>query len=233
MLRSEDLGSVLVIAPHADDESLGCGGLLNKLAGQDTRVHIAYVAVDGFHHYGLPSNTSYEQRISEIKEVVQVFGDATWEILYGNADLIEKMDTVPRRDLVDHFERLCNEHKPDLLLLPAGTDYDQDHVAVFQAGFAAARPISPAFGKWLVPHVLTYEMTKIQWAAEPLPRSAAFLDISDRIEAKLESVRRYASQFRPEPHIRSLESVKALASIRGKEIGVDYAEAYGVLRSVM
>jgi N-acetylglucosamine malate deacetylase 1 len=234
MLRSESLGSVLVVAPHADDESLGCGGLLSKLAEQDTRVHIAYVAVDGFHHYGLPSNTTYEQRVQEIKDVVQLFGErCTWEILYGNQDLIEKMDTVPKRDLVDAFERLCNEHKPDLLLLPAGTDYDQDHVAVFQAGFAAARPISPKFGKWLVPHVYTYEMTKIQWAAEPLPRSAAFLDISDRIEAKLESVRRYASQFRPEPHIRSLESVRALASIRGKEIGVDYAEAYGVLRSVI
>jgi len=105
---------------------------------------------------------------------------------------------------------------------------------VFQAGFAAARPIGPAFGKWLVPHVLTYEMTKLNWASEPQPLSTAFVDISGPyLETKLESVRRYESQFRPSPHIRSLESVSALACIRGKEIGAEHAEAYGVLRTVM
>jgi N-acetylglucosamine malate deacetylase 1 len=41
------------------------------------------------------------------------------------------------------------------------------------------------------------------------------------------------TQLRPSPHIRSLESVGALANIRGKEIGVEYAEAFGVLRTIM
>jgi N-acetylglucosamine malate deacetylase 1 len=235
MLRCEDLTSVLVLAPHADHEVLGCGGLLARLAGQaGTGVHVVYAAVDGFHHYG-SADTTYDQRVAEIEQVVRLFGPrCTWEILYGGKDLIEKLDTLPRRDLVDHLERVCNEHRPDLLLLPSGADYDQDHVAVFQAGFAAARPISPRFGKHLVPHVLTYEMTKLQWSAEPQPRSAAFVDISGApLAAKLEGVRRYASQLRPSPHIRSLESVTALASIRGKEIGVEHAEAFGVLRTVL
>jgi N-acetylglucosamine malate deacetylase 1 len=90
------------------------------------------------------------------------------------------------------------------------------------------------FGKWLVPHVLTYEMTKIQWAAAPLPLSTAFVALSaDALEAKLEGVRRYAAQLRSGPHIRSLESLRALATDRGKEIGVEYAEAFGVLRTVL
>jgi N-acetylglucosamine malate deacetylase 1 len=236
MLRSSDLGSVLVVAPHADDEALGCGGLLVRLAGQaGARIHIAYAAVDGFHHYGLPAQTTYEQRIGEIERVTELFGPrCTWEVLYGGKDLIERLDTVPRRDLVDDLERLCNEHEPDLLLLPSGADYDQDHVAVFEAGFAAARPIAPVFGKHLVPHVLTYEMTKLQWSAGPQPRMTAFADISGPpLAGKLEAVRRYESQLRPSPHIRSLESVTALASIRGKEVGVDHAEAFGVLRTLL
>ena len=51
-------------------------------------------------------------------------------------------------------------------------------------------------------------MTKIQWAAEPLPRFAAFTDITEHMETKLESIRRYKTMHRPSPHIRSEESVQ-------------------------
>jgi LmbE family N-acetylglucosaminyl deacetylase len=195
---------------------------------------VVYLAVDGFHHYGLESDTTYEQRVAEIEHVLELFGEhASYEIAYGGKDLIEQLDTLPRRELVDRFERVLNEHKPDLLLLPALPDYDQDHQAVFHAAHAAARPIAAQFGKHLVPHVLAYEMTKLQWASEPLPRFAAFCDITDTLETKLEAVRRYKTMLRPSPHIRSLESVKALATIRGAEIGVRYAEAFAVLRTTL
>jgi LmbE family N-acetylglucosaminyl deacetylase len=228
----EDLKRVLVIAPHADDEAMGCAGLLARLAERDCQVHVLYMAVDGFHHYGLDRRTSYEERVSEIGAVTQLLG-CGYEIAYGDKDLIERLDTLPKRDLVDLFEAAINEHRPDLLLLPYGTDYDQDHVATFRAAFAATRPIAEVFGKWLVPHVMTYEMTKINWAADPLPRPVAYCDISAHLEVKQEAIRRYATQFRPSPHIRSPESVEALASIRGKEIGVEYAEAFGVLRTII
>ena len=232
MLLSENLERVLVVSPHADDEVLGCGGLLAKLSARRCRVHVLYLAVDGFHHYGLDRRTSYKERVAEIEAVTELLS-CSYEIAYGNQDLIEKLDTLPKRELVDLFETKINEHRPDLLLLPYGVDYDQDHVATFQTAFAAARPIAEVFGKWLVPHVFMYEMTKINWAAEPLPRSVAYCDISAYLDVKLEAVKRYATQLRPSPHIRSLESVSALASIRGKEIGVGYAEAFGVLRTVI
>jgi len=232
MLLSENLERVLVLSPHADDEAMGCAGLLAKLSERDCQIHVLYLAVDGFHHYGLDRLTSYEERVREIEAVTDLLG-CSYEIAYGDRDLIEKLDTLPKRELVDLFEAAINEHRPDLLLLPYGVDYDQDHVAVFQTGFAAARPIAQAFGKHLVPHVLTYEMTKINWAAEPLPRPVAYCDISEQLGVKLEAVKRYVTQLRPSPHIRSLESVSALANIRGKEIGVEYAEAFGVLRTVI
>ncbi len=57
--------------------------------------------------------------------------------------------------------------------------------------------------------------------------------IEDVSPELLEAIRLYATQLRPNPHIRSLESVTALAELRGKEIGVRYAEALGVLRTVI
>ena len=231
-MLASSLASAVVLAPHADDEAMGCSGLMARLAAAGARIHVVYLAVDGFHHYGLDEDTTYAQRVAEIEHVLELFG-ATYEIVYGDRDLIERLDTVPRRELVDRFEHVLNEHRPELLLLPALPDYDQDHQAVFHAAHAAARPIAAQFGKWLVPHVLAYEMTKIQWAAEPLPRFGAFCDITDVLETKLESVRRYATMLRPAPHIRSLESVRALATIRGAEIGVQAAEAFAVLRTTL
>jgi LmbE family N-acetylglucosaminyl deacetylase len=234
VLRPEQVRSALIVAPHADDEAMGCSGLMALLAEAGASQHVLYLAVDGFHHYGLDRETSYGERVAEIERVLELFGPrCTYEIAYGDRGLIERLDTVPKRELVDRFEAVLNERRPDLLLLPSGTDYDQDHVAVFETAFAAARPIAPQFGKWLVPHVLSYEMTKLQWASEGLARSAAFCDITAVLETKLEAVRRYATQLRPAPHIRSVESVRALARIRGAEIGVDYAEAFGVLRTVL
>ena len=232
MLLSENLQRVLVVSPHADDEAMGCAGLIAKLTERGCQVHVLYLAVDGFHHYGLERQTSYKERVAEVEAVTELLG-CTYDIAYGDKDLIEKLDTLPKRDLVDLFETAINEHRPELLLLPYGEDYDQDHVAAFQTAFAAARPIAEVFGKWLVPHVFTYEMTKIQWASGPLPRPVAFCDITEHLETKQEAIRRHATQLRPSPHIRSPESVEALASIRGKEIGVEYAEAFGVLRTVI
>jgi LmbE family N-acetylglucosaminyl deacetylase len=221
-----------VISPHADDEVLGCGGLIAAQVEAGAEVHVLYLAVDGMHHYGLDGATTYRQRLAEIEDVRATLGHS-YEIAYGDKQLTERLDTLPRRELVDLFERTLNERRPDLLLLPCQTDYDQDHVAVFAAGFAAARPIAQQFGKWLVPSVYTYEMSKIQWAAEPLPRSAAYCDIGAHLARKLEALRGYRSQHRPAPHIRSEESVTALATLRGAEIGVTHAEAFGVLREVL
>lgn len=232
MLLSETLQRVLVVAPHADDEVMGCGGLLARLAERDCEVYVLYMAVDGFHHYGLARETTYGERVEEIKTVAELL-DFSYEIACGDKGLIEKLDTLPKRELVDLFESAINEHRPDLLLLPYGEDYDQDHVAVFQTAFAAARPIAEVFGKYLVPHVMTYEMTKINWASQPLPRPVAYCDITQHLGVKLEAVKRHETQLRPSPHIRSLESVSALASVRGKEVGVEYAEAFGVLRTMI
>jgi N-acetylglucosamine malate deacetylase 1 len=231
---SELPGSALVLAPHADDESMGCSGLMARLAADGARIHVIYGAVDGFHHYGIEQDTTFAARVAEIEHVLELFGPScTYEIAYAEQDMIERLDSLPQRDLVDRFETALNEHEPELLLLPAVPDYDQDHRAVFAAGLAAARPIAPVFGKWLVPQILTYEMAKLQYASESLPRFGCFVDISDMIETKLEAIRRYATMLRPVPHIRSLEAVEALATIRGAEIGVRYAEAFGVQRSVL
>lgn len=228
----EGVSRAVVVAPHADDDVLGCGGLMARLGRAGAKVHVVFMTVDGFHHYGLPGGVSFTERIEEIERVAAHLR-FTWEIFFPDQGLIEKLDTVPKRDLVDRFEHLFNEHRPELLLLPSYVDYDQDHRQTFETAFAAARPIAPVFGKWLIPFVLAYEQTKLNFAWSDLPRPVAFVDITDHIEAKLEANALYRSQLRPVPHVRSPEAIRALARIRGSEIGVEYAEAYQVFRAVL
>ncbi|MGE7435180.1 MULTISPECIES: PIG-L deacetylase family protein [Actinomycetes] len=224
--------SVLVLSPHADDEVLGCGGLLSSVSAAGGEVHVVYLSVDGMAHYGLDEPVTYQARLAEIEQVSALLG-FSYTVVHGDRQLNERLDTLPRRELVDEFQEQLDRRRPDLLLLPSGRDYDQDHAATFAAGFAAARPIGSQFGKWLVPHVMSYESSKIQWSSEPLPLSTAYADITGRLDAKLAAMRAYRSQHRPAPHIRSEESIAALATLRGAAIGVRHAEAFEVHRTVL
>ena len=132
MFALEPLRSVLVVAPHPDDEVLGAGGLIAKLREADVRVFVIFSVVDGFHHYGLDRATSLAERQTEIEKVASILG-FEHETLYAGKRLIEQLDTLPLRDLVNLFEEKYNELRPDLLLLPHGVDYDQDHVACYRA----------------------------------------------------------------------------------------------------
>lgn len=231
MLETTGIESALLVAPHADDEALGAGGLLSKLSEAGCRIRVLFAAVDGFHHYGRDSDTRLDERRAEIEAVAALLG-FEYRILYENLDLIEKLDTVPQRDLVDTFERELNEFQPDLLLLPHGVDYDQDHRACFTAALAAARPIPESLGKFLPKRVVTYEFPKLAWTERPF-RPSLLVDISDHLDRKLESIRAYATVLRQPPDVRSPMNIKHLAFLRGSELGVEYAEAFQVLRWIL
>jgi LmbE family N-acetylglucosaminyl deacetylase len=219
---------VLVIAPHADDEALGAGGLIAQLRRRGCRVHVIFACVDGMQHYGTHHRTTVAERELEIAQASQIL-DYQHSTLYRGRDLIERLDTVPQRDLVDAFEAALNEHRPDLLLLPHGVDFDQDHIACFRAGFAAARPIPPSLGKHFPARVASYEMPKLTWSAEAF-QPTLYIDISGELQSKLDAIEAYTSQLRVPPHVRSLANITALARLRGSEVGVQYAEGFRIHR---
>jgi LmbE family N-acetylglucosaminyl deacetylase len=182
-------------------------------------------------HYGAGHVTTLDEREREIASVKDLLG-FEFDILYRGQDLIEKLDTVPQRDLVDAFEAAINRCQPDILLLPHGIDFDQDHVACFRAGFAAARPIPTLCGKFFVPRVVSYEMPKLTWSQEAFQPNL-YLDITRDLELKLRAIQAYKSQLRIIPHVRSVENMTALARLRGGEAGVEFAEAFRIHRWVL
>ena len=226
----DGVGSVLVISPHADDEVLGAGGLIAKFTKADVPVKVLFLVVDGFHHYGVEGEVTLQERVKEIDIVSSLLG-FEYEIVYKGMDLIEKLDTIPKGELVDRFEDEFNRKSPDLVLLPHGDDYDQDHATCYKAAFAAARPIPQELSKYFPKKILTYEMPKLAWGEKPFQPNF-YWNITAEIDSKLGAIEAYRTQLREPPHVRSLENIRALAYLRGSEIGVEYAEAFHTLRWV-
>jgi len=195
----------LVIAPHIDDEAVGCGGILDS----DTVIY--FCGVDTYHI--IPK----EERLKELQTVCDFF----------NYKYKVNEDTVVNRyysaDFIDIFQELINTFKPDKVYIPYPS-YNQDHREIYDAAMIALRPHDRNF---FVKKVLVYEgMGAFQWY-KPDYEVNHFVEID--IDRKIKGYEKHVSQVRGH---RSSEMIRALAKLRGSQIGVPYAEAYIVKRWV-
>ena len=219
---------VLVIAPHADDETFGCGGTMARAKALGAEVYVMVVSVANLQHYS--SEYSYvegNRRASEFQQAMEVLGVDGTDVLYTDEHTHLRVDMLPRRDLVARIERdsplAIDRIKPDILCFPA-VSYNQDHEAVYKAVYAACRPHLPG-DKPFVRMVLSYDQPQLSWNHTKFHPNF-YVDISDYLDKKLAAYRCHVSQIRPEPHHASVENVERLARLRGSEVSVAAAEAF-------
>jgi len=190
----------LILAPHIDDEVLGCFSFL----GPDAFVH-CFGAEDR-------SYVSRKERIEELRRAAGQRGFA-WHV----SD--HPVNAYRCDALIAEIEARLGELTPRTLLVPQPC-YNQDHRAVHDAAAVASRPHDR---NWLVPNVLLYEQPHaVYWphvAGAPEPNYFRPVDI----EAKLALYRVYASQVRGH---RSPELLTALARLRGAAVNVPAAEGF-------
>lgn len=229
-------GRLLVIAPHSDDETFGCGGLILKMKDAGGEVFCILVSVGTLEQYTKEGKREVKgaERKREFEAVMGYLKVNDYEILFSDPEKHLRLDTIPRRDLVRLFEeesRLSiTKIKPDIVAIPA-VSYNQDHEAVFKAAFTALRPVVP--DRHFVKIVLAYDSSPIFWSMERERFHPNFyIDISDYLDRKLEAFSLHKSQIKPSPHHGSIESLEHLAKMRGREISVNAAEAYMCLRYV-
>src|SRR4051812_3184444 len=116
-LRGERL---LVLAPHPDDEVIGCGGLVALHLREGRKVHVI-VATDG------AQAGDAAQRESESRAALASLGDATIEFL-GFPDR-----ELAHADLDDRLAAILREWKPDLIAVPSPLEIHPDHLALSRA----------------------------------------------------------------------------------------------------
>ena len=219
---------MLVVTPHADDETFGCAGTMARVKALGGAVYVMVVSVADLAHYNSEhAHVTGDRRQDEFRRAMEVLGVDGTDVLFTDEQTHLRVDAIPRRDLVAKIEResalSIDRLKPDILLFPA-VSYNQDHEAVYKAVYAACRPHLPA-DKPFVRVVLSYDQPQLAWNHTPF-RPTVYVDISDFLEKKLEAYRCHASQIRPEPHHASVENVERLARLRGSEVSVTAAEAF-------
>jgi LmbE family N-acetylglucosaminyl deacetylase len=219
--------TMLVLAPHLDDEVLGVGGAMARWAREGHSVQVAVIT------RGQPplySEADEAQCRAEARAAHHRLGVArTWYLDFPAAEL----DTVPRRELNGRLGEVIRDCAPDQLYLPFLGDVHRDHQLVFHAAMVAARPGRAGFPR----RVYAYEtLSETNWNAPFLTPAFTpnhFVDITGTLETKLEAMALYRSQLRPAPHERSLAALRALATLRGATVGFGAAEAFITLRTVL
>ncbi|MBO4838369.1 MAG: PIG-L family deacetylase [Lachnospiraceae bacterium] len=216
---------VLVFAPHRDDEIIGCGGtLLKRKAAGD---HITVCLVTAREGDVLPAPT---QRIhDEMKRAHAFIGvDEYIGFPFG----ANKLEEFPRRQFNKAFDDAVRQVQPDEVFLPFWGDMQKDHQMTVEGAMVALRAKYAHAPK----RIYAYETLSETGINVPsvhenfLP--TVYEDISDYLEGKIKALSMYESQMHPFPDLRSVESVEALARLRGATVNVKAAEAFVLIREI-
>jgi LmbE family N-acetylglucosaminyl deacetylase len=218
---------IVVVAPHPDDEVLGVGGTIAKLAAAGADVFVAIVTK------GYPP--AFDEALiakgrQEALEAHKLLGVRRTIFLDLPA---AALDTLQHAALNRALLHLVSELHPEAVFLPFVGDIHLDHQLVFQSGMVACRPGSHS----TVSAVYAYEtLSETNWNAPYVTPGFVpnvFVDISEFLEMKIAAMQAYASQIKPFPHERSAEALRALATLRGATVGVSASEAFVLVRSVI
>lgn len=217
---------VVVFSPHPDDEVLGVGGTMARLAHEGHELFSVIVTKGDSPMF---DSASVKQLREEAITASKILGVKTIFLEDFPAAL---MDTIPHAQLNEALSKVLKEIGPELIFTPVCGDLHLDHRKIFDSVLIAARPSSLS----TVKAICAYEtLSETNWYAPPLTPGFMpnmYVDISGFLEKKLQAMESYQSQLRAFPHERSLESLKALAELRGTAVGFRSAEAFVLLRSI-
>lgn len=226
-------GPVLVIAAHPDDEVLGCGGTIARLAAEGREVQVA-ILVEGLtsrddqrdagkHAAALADLRSTARRVSTLLGARELR-------TFGLPD--NRLDTVAMLDIVKICESLIESIQPTVVLTHHAGDLNVDHRVISQAVLTATRPTA---GRPVL-QVIAFEVaSSTEWAfqcIEPLFRPNLFVDIETTLARKIAAMKAYDGEYRPFPHPRSAEALDAQAKRWGSTAGLMAAEAFEIVRSI-
>lgn len=211
----KDPKKILVIAPHADDEVLGCGGYLLHQKEQGAQIALVIGTIGG-----KDKRQDYGTRFAEFESVCDILG-AYKMVLYGDKDAM--MDTLPAFDITSRLDKIVDDFRPDEVFINY-CSLHQDHIKMYECALASAR-LREGYAPRLV---ALYEYPFATTQVGPIGGGFMYHDISDCIEDKVALFEKYATQIRKSPSPLNREGIMALARIRGVECGCEYAEKFYV-----
>ena len=204
---------ILVLAPHTDDGELGAGGLILKLIENKAEVYyMAFSTAEKSVPAGFPKTILKE----EVKSATRVLGIRQENLILLNFE-VRKLNYF-RQEILEELITIRQQEYFDLVIMPSLNDIHQDHLTIAQEGLRAFKN-KTILGYELIWNSLSFQTT-------------CFVELNkDNISKKCLALHEYRSQAHRE--YMKEEFIYSLARTRGVQIGVEYAEAFEVIRWVM
>jgi LmbE family N-acetylglucosaminyl deacetylase len=208
-----DARRVLVLAPHADDEALGCGGTIALCASKGAEVHVAAISDGGgmLLESSVERITIVEKRKRESLEASKILGVAhTYYLDFPDGELRSH-----KKEIKDRIDEIIVRFKPDIVLSPSPVDTHDDHITVSEiACELLARP-----GDMRVAFYEIYGSVRFN----------SLVDISDVVDIKERAVLayRYSLFDVPEVFFEAAKGLNRFRSLHTRRIG--YYEAFWIL----
>ena len=220
---------VLAVVAHPDDEVLGLGGTLRKhvLAGDSVYVLFTFEGVSARGNLDDCWDRELATREEAARMAASIIGHTIVE--FGHASNL-RSETLARLDFTKYILSHLLQIQPEIVYTHCPLDLNLDHHFVSESVTTACRPT----GTLAVRTIRHFETPSATEWAIPTSKQAfspdTFINIEDCWDDKIKALQCYDYELRDSPHPRSIDYIKALAVIRGGQVGFRYAEAFHQVR---
>jgi LmbE family N-acetylglucosaminyl deacetylase len=225
------MASIMVVAAHPDDETLGAGAAMAKHAAGGDSVSVLILGTGVASRKGKGESAS-----GEINTLRENSRRALAKLGVKDAEFLDfpdnRFDSINLLDIVKALEKVVESKKPEMVYTHHWGDLNIDHRIAFNAVMTACRPVGSPVKK-----ILCFEVpSSTEWNTQNATNAFMpnlFVDVADTLAKKIAALREYKGEMRPYPHPRSPEGAELLARSRGLAIGAKAAEAFEIAREIV
>jgi N-acetylglucosamine malate deacetylase 1 len=221
------MNKVAVIAPHPDDETLGCGGTLLKHKSNNDEIH--WIIATNMQTSEGYDDIVIKERNDEIQKVGTLFGfDSISKLNLPTT----KVDEHGMSELVAKISSVINKIKPNIIYLPFKSDVHSDHKYIFEASYSCTKSFRyPFIEKIYMMETLSETEFSLSTKEDSFVPNV-FVDISKYMDKKIEAIKIYENEIHDHPFPRSEKNIKALATYRGAIANCEYAESFMLVKEI-
>jgi LmbE family N-acetylglucosaminyl deacetylase len=215
--------TILVIAAHSDDEALGCSGVIARHVAEGDNVHLLFMT-DGV--ASRPGSGDGDNRLTSAQGASKILRVTSFTNLNFPDN---RMDSIPLLDIVKEIESKFIQIQPEVIYTHHIGDLNIDHQITHKAVVTACRP-QPSL---CVEEIYAFEvLSSTEWSTPGVAVFSpnVFIDITGYINIKKQVLKFYSEEMHEPPHSRSIDNALRLNALRGNSVGVDYAEAFELIR---
>ena len=220
--------NILVVAPHVDDETLGCGGAILKFKKDKKKVSMILVCEAHGYTQNKKILLEKEKQVKKVKKFYKFNNFLRFD--YPSS----KMYKVDEKILIDRFNEAIDKIKPDTIIIPFLNDAHSDHRIISKTIQSCVKIFRKKYIKTILfSEIISETDHAISTSVDNTFNPNLYIDISKTFKNKIKIFKTFKTENGTHPFPRSVGSLTALSKYRGSQCGCEYAEAFMIGRIIV